>query len=804
MEQPPGTFYIGALVAEEGRGDPLFYESDDLVTHGVIVGMTGSGKTGLGVVLLEEALAAGVPCLVIDPKGDMGNLELIFPDFSPADFAPWIDPADAERAGVSVDDIAAQSAETWKKGLEDWGITSDRLRQVAESSDVRIYTPGSTAGTPVNVLGSLDAPELSWDEHAETLRDEIEGFVSSLLVLVGVQADPLSSPEHILLANLIENEWRAGRHLDLAKLVGMVPDPPLRKLGVFQLDDFYPKRARMELAKKLNGLLASPSFAAWLEGDPLDIAHLLDTSNGTPASVIYLAHLSEAERQFVVTLLLAKLVTWMRRQPGTGKLRTLVYMDEVFGFAPPVAEPPAKKQILTILKQARAYGVGMVLSTQNPVDLDYKAMSNAGTWMIGRLQTENDKKRIVEGLADAGGSTDVATFDTLISNLDKRQFVMRKTGEADPVVFGSRWAMSYLAGPLDREAITRLTRVAEKAVPAAEPGPAAGGAVPEPTPTDTAPPPPADDSDADTVPVAPPVDSGVPVAALDPAAPWADTVSAVPSPSCWRPVVVATVRLRYDDRPKGIDHTEEYEAVIDPPSLPLRPEAIHQVDHDPRDFRPVDEGIGPFVLPDFPASEATFWKDLQKAMSDHLLAAQRLTIWHNPALKAFSRPGETEEEFRERCRQLVEEEADAAIAKLKDRYAARIERAKDQIARADRRVAELAADVEARKQQELISGAGDLLGAILGGRSRSAAVRRAASRRSQTQRTAADLESAFSRLEQEKRDLIELEADLADEIEVLAEEWDAKADSIESVEIGLERDDIQVTELKLVWVPSEG
>ena len=264
MEQPPGTFYIGALAADEGRGDPLFYESDELVTHGVIVGMTGSVKTGLGMVLLEEALASGIPCLVIDPKGDMGNLELVFPDFAPSDFVPWIDPAEAERAGVSIDEMAQQTAETWKQGLADWGVDSERMRQVSDAANVRIYTPGSTAGTPINVLGSLDAPPLSWDENAETLRDEIEGFVSSLLVLVGVEADPVSSPEHILLANLIENEWRAGRHLDLATLVGMVPDPPLRKLGVFQLDDFYPKASRMELAKKLNGLLASPSFAAWL------------------------------------------------------------------------------------------------------------------------------------------------------------------------------------------------------------------------------------------------------------------------------------------------------------------------------------------------------------------------------------------------------------------------------------------------------------------------------------------------------------------------------------------------------------
>jgi hypothetical protein len=460
METQPGEFYLGGLVDPETgeRSESLVYDSDDLVTHGVIVGMTGSGKTGLGIDLLEEALLSGIPCLILDPKGDMGNLRLIFPDFAAADFAPWIDPAEAERQGKTVEELAASTAGMWKEGLESWEIGPERMRSVRDESSVAIYTPGSTAGVPLNILGSLAAPPLSWDDHAEDLRDEIEGFVSSLLVLAGIEADPVSSPSHILLATIIEQEWKAERDLDLARLVGMIPEPPFRKLGVFELDAFYPKEDRNKLAMQLNGLLASPSFAAWLEGEPLDIEDLLTGGDRTKAAVVYLAHLSETERQFVVTLLLAKLVTWMRRQSGTGKLRALVYMDEVFGFAPPVAEPPAKKQILTILKQARAFGVGMVLATQNPVDLDYKAMSNAGTWMVGRLQTENDKKRILEGLADAGGMTDTKAVDVLISNLDKRQFVLRQTGESEPRVFGTRWAMSYLAGPLDRTRVGMLTQ----------------------------------------------------------------------------------------------------------------------------------------------------------------------------------------------------------------------------------------------------------------------------------------------------------------------------------------------------------
>ena len=319
-----------------------------------------------------------------------------------------------------------------------------------------IYTPGSNAGVAVNVLGSLDPPDLSWDTEAEVLRDEIEAYASSLLTLAGVESDPVSGREHVLLANIIEAAWREGRAIDLAGLLGQIAQPPFRKLGVFEVDAFFPEKDRTALAMKLNGLVASPSFAAWLEGAPLDIGAMLFPEGKPAAAVLYLAHLSDSERQFAVTLFLSKLVTWMRRQSGTSDLRALVYMDEMFGFCPPTAEPPSKKPILTLLKQARAFGVGFVASTQNPVDLDYKAMSNAGTWMIGRLQTERDKARILEGMTSAAGGVDIGAIDTLISGLDKRQFVMHKTGGKPPITFTTRWAMCFLAGPLTRDSVVKL------------------------------------------------------------------------------------------------------------------------------------------------------------------------------------------------------------------------------------------------------------------------------------------------------------------------------------------------------------
>lgn len=812
----PGSFYLGGAVdpASGERGEPLIYQADDLVTHGVVVGMTGSGKTGLGIDLLEEALLGKVPCLIIDPKGDMGNLRLLFPEFAGADFAPWVDPGEAQRQGVTVDELGAKTAATWKEGLAGWDIEGNRLQRLLEAADVTIYTPGSTSGVPLDILGSLDAPDLSWDDHAEDLRDEIEGFVSSLLVLAGIEADPVSSPSHILLATIIESEWKEGRSLDLGRLVGMIAEPPFRKLGVFEIDSFFPKKDRTALAMKLNGLLASPSFAAWMEGDPLDIGRLLEGGDQTKAPIIYLAHLSETERQFVVTLLLAKVVTWMRRQSGTGQLRALIYMDEMYGFCPPVAEPPAKKQFLTILKQARAFGVGMVLATQNPVDLDYKAMSNAGTWMVGRLQTENDKKRILEGLTDAGGATDVDSVDTLISNLDKRQFVLRQAGQAEPTVFGTRWAMSYLAGPLDRTRVEALTEVEGPTPKPATTEPESGSSPVEGAtadePAGSVAPDPATEpaasgggpSSDDAVPVAPqPVDSVV-VGHLDPAAPWAPEVGAVPGGKRWKAVAVATVHLLYDDRPAGVNHQEDYEAVLDPLGDRFDPEAVTPVDHDARDFLAGAPSEGAFIIVDAPIDSASYWKSLATDLRDHLVRQQRITVWKNESLKIYSRVGEREKEFQTRCEEAAEDAADADVAKLRDRYAAKIDRVRDQISRADRRVAELNEDLSARRQNEVLSGVGDILGSLLGGRSKSGALTRASSRRSQTRRTRADVDAAADKLAEEQQDLADLEAELADELAEIGKSWATRASDITPVEIPLESSDVKVADLKLVWIPT--
>ena len=569
---------LGSTVGEVG--EPLAVESDDLTTHGVIVGMTGSGKTGLGVVVLEETLLAGVPALILDPKGDMGNLLLTFPDLAPADFRPWVSEDDARAARLSVDELATKTAADWEAGLKVHGIGPDRIRALRDAAEATIYTPGSEAGVPLNVVGSLQAPPLSWETEAETLRDEIEGTVMSLLALVGIEADPLASREFVLLSNLLENAWRAGRDLDLATLIGEVQSPPLRKLGVFDIDSFFPPKERTALALRLNGLLASPAFAAWGKGVPLDIGALLRTPAGKPrAAIVYLAHLSEEERQFAVTLVLSKLVTWMRAQPGTSDLRALVYMDEVFGFAPPTAAPPAKKPILTIFKQARAFGVGMVLATQNPVDLDYKAMSNAGTWMVGRLQTDNDKARVLDGLKSAAGGADLAALDAAIGGLGKREFMLVSAKSSEPLVFATRWAMSYLRGPLTRDQVALLIR--DLAVP-----------VPAPEPADA--PPPA----TGATPVAPPVAAGIQVAYLDVAAPWAARLNAAAGGGRLRAYLAARVSIRFDDAKAAVDAREEYEALYGPLDEGLDLERETVVDFDDRDFGRRGSGRGGLRAPD--------------------------------------------------------------------------------------------------------------------------------------------------------------------------------------------------------------
>ncbi|HSJ31687.1 MAG TPA: DUF87 domain-containing protein [Longimicrobiales bacterium] len=822
------TLHLGEEIDANGdrNGSRIEIEPGHLTTHGVILGMTGSGKTGLGIVLLEEALSRGIPALILDPKGDMGNLLLNFPALRPQDFRPWIDEAEAARTKQSPDDLAGSTAETWRKGLESWGTTPDAMRRLGMNARFTIFTPGSTAGVPLDVVGSLRAPDAGLD--AESRADEIEGFTSGLLALVNRAGDPLSSADHILISNLIARAWDAGQSLDLPSLVAQIANPPIRKLGVFDLDTFMPPKDRMSLAVQLNALLASPSFAPWMRGVPLDMQRMLFDDDGRPrAAILYLAHLSEPERQFIVTLAMSRMVGWMRTQPGTSDLRALIYMDEVAGFAPPTAQPPSKKPILTILKQARAHGIGMVLSTQNPVDLDYKAMSNAGTWMIGRLQTERDKARVLEGMRSAAGSVDIDALDNMIGALGKRQFLLHTARGGAPRRFTTRWAMSFLRGPLTRIEIERLMqddpeRVAAAGITSVSDGSAqspasagagasggstggtatggaagAGGA-----PIGTAGAHPAT-LRADEVTIPPEVASGVPVRYLDAAAPWATEIGAQPGSPHLEAAIAARVHLRYDDTAAGVDHTETWECVLFPLTDPARPEDARVVDYDERDLRAEPPANAAWALPQAPIDKTTYFRTFGKQLEDYIHRTRTTEVFANGELKLYSRVGESRDEFIARCRTEGATRADADAAKLRDRVQARLDRLEKQQRTAEDRVRELTVDSKQRVQQEIVAGAGQLLSMFLGGRRNVRGLSGVASRRGTTRRTQERLDSAQGKLEDVGEEMKALEEELADELVELQEKWDACAENVETRTIPLEKNDIHVEEVVLLWVPVE-
>jgi hypothetical protein len=784
--------------------------TDSLTTHGVIVGMTGSGKTGLGVILIEEALRAGLPVLAIDPKGDLTNLCLTFPDLSLADFRPWIDEAQAKNAGQSPDDFAGSQAALWTQGLAGWGLAGADIGALRSTTDFTIYTPGSQAGVPIDIVGSLEVPADMTD--AEMVTDEIEGYVTGLLGLVGIAADPLASREHILLSNLIQHSWNEDRPLDLMALVGMIPSPPIRKLGVFDVDQFFPADDRMALAMKLNGLLASPSFASWAMGSPLDIQSLIFTPDGRGrCAIITTAHLSDDERQFVTSLILAKLVTWMRRQSGTTDLRAMLYMDEVAGYLPPTAMPPTKKPIMTLMKQARAFGVGVVLSTQNPVDLDYKAMSNAGTWMIGRLQTDRDKARLLDGMASAAGSVDVGAVDATISGLGKREFMLRRAGKDQPEVFTTRWAMSYLRGPMTRGQIAQvMAPVLSDPTPKDSRATTAGGAdatdatspvLPDPTPKDG--------MAADATTVMPQVAGGVAVRWADPAAPWLGDVGGDSMGTTYEAAVVARVAIRYDETKADLVHDVEYEAVLFPIGDHVDVSTVVQVDYDDRDLRTDAPAGATYRLPEAPIDTKTFFTQIERNLRDHLTRSLTLEIPANDPLKLYGRPGESAEEFATRCAAVADDRADDEIAKLRHKYEAKATKLRDQIDAAEDRVDVLEAEAESKRNSELLSTAGSFLGGLLGGRKSKGRMigdmigdaGTAARRRGSTSAAASRVDAAENKVTRLADQLAELEGDAAADITAIADKWDTVAAGTTTLQVGLERTDVNVTQLALAWLP---
>jgi hypothetical protein len=793
-----GVFYLGRpydLAAKQSKPGWLLYDSKDLVTHAVCVGMTGSGKTGLCIGLLEEAAIDGIPALIIDPKGDLANLMLNFPQLRGEDFAPWINEDDARKKGLSLADYATQQAELWKKGLGDWGQSGERIQKLRDAADVVVYTPGSNAGIPVSILKSFAAPSQEILDDAEMLRERISTTVTSLLGLVGVEADPIKSREHILLSTILDHTWKARQDLDLATLIQQIQTPPVAKIGVLDLDSFYPSKERFALAMQLNNLLAAPGFSAWLEGDALDVGQMLHSPGGKPRLAIFsIAHLNDAERMFFVTLLLSQTLGWVRAQSGTTSLRAILYMDEIFGYFPPVANPPSKQPLLTLLKQARAFGLGVVLATQNPVDLDYKGLANTGTWFIGRLQTERDKARVLEGLEGAAASSgkkfDKQEMEQTLAGLGNRVFLLNNVHEDAPEVFQTRWTLSYLRGPLTRTQIkTLMEPVRGKASGVRGEVESAKSPTPNPSPL----------TPHGSRPMLPPdvPQHFIPIRGSQPSG----------SALIYQPMLLGASQVRVSDNKAGVDVTQDVTVLA-----PISDGAV-AVNWD----RGAESGLALADLESSPldgaqfgsvpsaASKAKSYEAWNKDFAGWLFRTQKVDLLKSPSTKENSKPGESERDFRVRLQQSGREARDKQSDSLRQKYAPKIAALQDRIRRAGQMVERQQAESRSSQMQAAISVGASILGAFLGRKTisatnigRATTAIRGAERAIKESKDVGQAEENVSALQQQ---LAGLEAQFKTETDALAAATDPLNEKLETVSLKPTKANIAVKLVALAWTP---
>ena len=791
------SIWAGRMISRPNKSKPgwLLYDSKDLVTHAVCVGMTGSGKTGLCIGLLEEAAIDGIPALIIDPKGDLANLMLNFPQLRGEDFAPWINEDDARKKGLSPADYATQQAELWKKGLGDWGQSGERIQKLRDAADVVVYTPGSNAGIPVSILKSFAAPSQEILDDAEMLRERISTTVTSLLGLVGVEADPIKSREHILLSTILDHTWKARQDLDLATLIQQIQTPPVAKIGVLDLDSFYPSKERFALAMQLNNLLAAPGFSAWLEGEALDVGQMLHSPGGKPRLAIFsIAHLNDAERMFFVTLLLSQTLGWVRAQSGTTSLRAVLYMDEIFGYFPPVANPPSKQPLLTLLKQARAFGLGVVLATQNPVDLDYKGLANTGTWFIGRLQTERDKARVLEGLEGAAASSgkkfDKQEMEQTLAGLGNRVFLLNNVHEDAPEVFQTRWTLSYLRGPLTRTQIkTLMEPVRGKASGVRGEVESAKSPTPYPSPL----------TPHGSRPMLPPdvPQHFIPIRGSQPNG----------SALIYQPMLLGASQVRVSDNKAGVDVTQDVTVLA-----PISDGAV-AVDWD----RAAESGLALADLESSPldgaqfgsvpsaASKAKSYEAWNKDFAGWLFRTQKVDLLKSPSTKENSKPGESERDFRVRLQQSGREARDKQSDSLRQKYAPKIAALQDRIRRAGQMVERQQAESRSSQMQAAISVGASILGAFLGRKTisatnigRATTAIRGAGRAIKESKDVGQAEENVSALQQQ---LADLEAQFKTETVALAAATDPLNEKLEIVSLKPTKANIAVKLVALAWTP---
>lgn len=775
-----GAFYLGKRIVDEQQTEELvLYDSKDLTTHAVIIGMTGSGKTGLGIGILEEAAMDNIPVIAIDPKGDLGNLMLTFPDFAPSSFRPWINTRAATDKGLSADEYAKEQAELWKSGLASWGQDGDRIARFRDKTDVTIYTPGSNAGQPVSVLRAFSAPGDVVLGDGDIYRERVQATATGILSLLGIDADPIESREHILISQILDHHWRAGRDLDIAALIAAIQDPPITRIGVMDIESFYSSKDRFTLAMRLNNLLAAPGFSVWMEGPALDTARLLYTESGKPRiSVMSIAHLNDNERMFFVAMLLNDLISWMRAQQGTSSLRAILYMDEIFGYMPPVANPPTKRLLLTLLKQARAYGLGLVLATQNPVDLDYKGLSNTGTWFIGRLQTERDKARVMEGLEGAahGGKFNRQQMEQTLAGLGKRRFLLHNVHEDEAVVFGTRWVMSYLAGPLTRDQIRTLMDAHRQV---------------ETLPHDAAKK--AAGANADAPMLAPGISQ------------W--FLPAGTGDVQYYPRLVAAADMTFSSARHDIDEQRQklYTVEVEEGPVSVDWDSAEVLERQAADLQ--SDGVTAARFAECPAAllREQNYKRWNSEFKRWLRQNEVVRLYQSKKYRLTSASDETEGEFRVRLQQLANEKRDEAVGKLRKRYAGKAATLENRLLRAQQAIEREEQQSSKKKIDTAISFGTAILGAVLGRKRLTSATAgkmgTAIRTASGARKEAGDVARARQTAKKVSADLAALNAELESEVDALEDAYDAQAEVLKEIDVKAKLADVSVPMLGLVWMP---
>ncbi len=777
-----GKFYLGKEENKNGVGykeDKFLYKADDLTTHAMVFGMTGSGKTGLCLDLIEEAIDEEIPLILIDPKGDLTNLDLIFPDFTPSSFENWVSLTDAQKKGMTKSEYAVQESEKWKNGLAGWDINSEQVNRVKNKADIHIYTPGSSAGEKISILDGFSKPDLSFEDDEEGMIEKIRNSVSALLSLLDIENDPLKSKPHILISNIIEHYWRLNEGISIEELIINIQKPPIKKLGVFDIDQLIDEKERTEISFKINNIIASSGFRYWSSGAPLSAKNLFKVKKKgtTPVNIFYIAHLPDNERMFFVTLLLNEIVYWMRTQPGSGNLKYILYMDEIFGYLPPYPlNPPSKNPLLILLKQARAFGLGVVLATQNPKDVDYKGLTNMGTWFVGKLQAEGDRDRVLEGLegiSDKDGNViRKEELEDKINSLKKRSFLIKNIHSDGLRIFQTRWAMSYLVGPLTKNQIKVLVKKGgNKLIEKQE-------------------------MKIENKPKNKPKLHLLSYIPQTPIAIESIFDNSKENGEYYSPNFYINGEIVFDEKNIGLYIRKKFFVTAKfATSINWRKADFTEKEIGFENFKL--EKINSFKPYDIPLNYSLLRKYL-KDFKNFIFSQLTIKVFVNKELNITSDADESKDTFKLKCRKIVDRMIDKEIESIKEKYLRKIDRLEDKAAQEELRIEKLEMEYKSKKTEEFVSAGESILGFLMGSKSRRGLSSAARKRRS-TSSAKNRIKLRENKFDQIKDDILSLKEELEDKVADIEDDFFDKADEIEEREIRLEKNDIIISNQNVLW-----